>query len=396
MATNSLSFTHKRAMGVSYGAMFFEGAMNVLLVSLMPLLANRYAISPSDVSLLISAKSIGTFLMLYLSGFWSDKYGRKPVIFYGCLCMILFVLGLMLSSDFYFALVIAFLGGVGHGIMDAPSMSILFDLFPRNPAPSMSFVQVFFAGGGVFVTLLTSQILTYGEDWRLIPSLFIVVGLFLLYLIGTATYPDRPRHDSEPSRGYRNKYNKQPLFKREGVMLSACMVFFAVFQATVFTWLPTYVKAGKGLSDGISLSILSAFQIGSVMGALIFSQVLRRIHTTLLMIFNPFLALGIFTSLLMVSDVRLVFLTSFSIGIFMGIYFSLCINMGGELFVEKAGAVTGLIGTVNMLVSSITVIITGQLIKSVGIVAIYQAVPIVLIGLVVCTIIFRTMYKKLL
>lgn len=397
MATSGLSFAYKRAMGVSYGAMFFEGAMNVILISLMPLLANRYGISPSDVSLLISAKSIGTFCMLLLSGYLSDKYGRKPVIFYGCLSMILFVVGLSISSNFYLALAIAFLGGVGHGTMDAPSMSILFDLFPHNPAPSMSIVQVFFAGGGVFVTLLTSQILRFGVDWRLIPSLFLVVGFLLLYLIGTARYP--AKHEvaagGKPD-GFISKYRKKPLLKKEGAVLGLCMMFFAVFQAIVFTWMPTFAQAGKGLSEGTSLSVLSAFQIGSVTGAVVFSQVLRRVHTTLLLILNPLLTLGFFMGLLVVSDVRLLFLSSFMIGFFMGTFFSLCINMGGELFADKAGTVTGLIGTVNMLASSIAVIVSGQLIKRLDVVPVYQIVPIILAGLVVCTIVFRTMYKKLL
>lgn len=395
MANIWKKFKYKRAISVTYGAMFYEGAMNVILISLMPLLSQRYGVSAGDISLLISAKSIGTFFMLYVSGYWSDKYGRKPVIFSGAICMLLFILGLVVSNNFYLAILFAFMGGIGHGIMDAPSMSIIFDLFPSNPAPGMSLVQVFFSGGGVAVTIATAQILKYGLDWRLILYAFAFFGVALAFLISSAVFPPKHRMELDSGTTQVPKYKSEPLLKKEGAMLGICMAFFAVYQATVFTWMPTFVKAAKGLSEADSLSVLTIYQIGTVIGALLFSQVLRKIHATNVMVLNSLMTLLLFVGFFWVTTLTTIFIVSFFMGIFMGIFFSLCINMGGELFAEKAGTMTGLLGTVNMLVNSLALIVSGQLIKVVGIVSIYQFVPIFLIGLVASTLVFRTMYKKL-
>lgn len=396
MANIQKEFKYKRAISVTYGAMFYEGAMNVILISLMPLLSQRYGVSTGDMGLLISAKSIGTFFMLYVSGYWSDKYGRKPVIFSGAICMLFFILGLIVSNNFYLAIIFAFMGGIGHGIMDAPSMSIIFDLFPSNPAPGMSLVQVFFSGGGVAVTITTAQILKYGLDWRLILYAFAFIGVALAFLTYSAVFP--PKYRLEPdSSGTAQvpKYKSEPLLKKEGAMLAICMAFFAVYQAVVFTWMPTFAEAGKGLSEADSLSVLTVYQIGTVIGALVFSQVLRKIHATQVMILNSLMTLLLFVGFLWVTTLTTIFIVTFLMGIFMGIFFSLCINMGGELFSEKAGTMTGLLGTVNMLTNSISLIVSGQLIKVIGITSIYQFVPVFLIGLVGSTLVFRRMYKKL-
>lgn len=397
MASNLVKIQYKRAMSVSYGAMFFEGAMNVILISLMPLLSQMFDVSTGDISLLISAKNIGTFFMLYVSGYWSDKYGRKPVIFFGSICMLLFILGLIITNNFYIAILFSFIGGVGHGLMDAPSMSILFDLFPFNPAPSMSLVQVFFAGGGVFVTITTGQILKYGLDWRIILYAFLLFGIILAFTVRTAVYPASYQRDpgSDSTSSQVSKYKKEAELKKEGLLLCVCMMFFALCQAIVFTWMPTFANLGKGLNEVDSLSVLTAFQIGSVTGALIFSQVLRKIHATQLLVINSFMTLLLFSAFLVVSNLTYVFGVSFFMGIFMGLFFSLFINMGGELFATKAGTITGLLGTVNMLTMSITVVISGQLIEIIGIASIYQVVPIFLISLVVSTLVLRMMYKKL-
>ena len=95
------------AFVASYGAMFFEGALNVIINASLIQLAQSLDRSLGEVAQLISAKSLGTLLFLYLAGKWSDQYGRKPLVLLGSLCFLIFLLGFSWATSFTGLLLLA-------------------------------------------------------------------------------------------------------------------------------------------------------------------------------------------------------------------------------------------------------------------------------------------------
>ena len=141
---------------VTYFTMLLEGGLNNVVGALMVLLALRLAREPGDIALLASVRGIGTVITLYICGLLSDKKGRKGVIIIGGILFVVFIIGMMTTSNYFLALFYSFIGGLAFGFMDAPSINILFDVYREKSGPYVSFTQVFFGSGGMFTSFLAA------------------------------------------------------------------------------------------------------------------------------------------------------------------------------------------------------------------------------------------------
>ena len=92
--------SNKSALLVTYGSMIFEGAIMTMLVALMTPLSGRMNVSVSEISMMITAQSIGTVSVIYLAGNISDKIGRKKIILLGLISYLLFLTGMFLLLIF--------------------------------------------------------------------------------------------------------------------------------------------------------------------------------------------------------------------------------------------------------------------------------------------------------
>lgn len=387
------TFPYLGAVSVTYTAMFFEGALNVAIVAIMVLLSKHLHQDIAKISLLVSAKGIGTMLSLYASGSLSDRYGRKKIILLGALGFAVFIVGLLLSSNYTLALFFAFMAGVGHGLMDAPAMSLLFDAFPGNTGPAMSIVQIFFAGGGVLTTLFASFLIANNLPWQFLFYVYLVFLVFFMVMIMKAHFPVR-----ETSKAVKRKtivYEIKPKVIREGLMLAFSVLLFALANSVMMTWLPTYASTMKGMSDGSAVRLLTSFQIGAVLGAFVFAWILRKTHTTVLMVNNPLVAALMLLGIILVNNAWLLSVFVFIYGSMMGVYFSLSINMGGELFYEKAGTATGAVGTIMMLGTTISVALSGFILEWLGVSALFIIAAVCMFSLVVMASVFRKNYLRL-
>lgn len=334
------------AFVASYGAMFFEGALNVIINASLIQLAQSLDRSLGEVAQLISAKSLGTLLFLYLAGKWSDQYGRKPLVLLGSLCFLIFLLGFSWTTSFTGLLLLALLGGVGHGLMDAPSMSILFDLLADKAGSALILVQFFFSLGGMFVSFVVSHTVAAGLSYRWIYSLML--GFGLVYLLHVALSPLPALRRSEESTPLPQKAS-QILATPAMMTVLAGICLFAIYQYIMLTWTPHFLQQTKGYQAAAALGAVAIYQMGGALGSVAFSLVLRRIRAAQLALMNTGLTLGLSLALLFLQQALALQLCLFLMGAIMSVYFSLCISIGGELYPQATGLVSGAIASFNVV-----------------------------------------------
>lgn len=392
MISRIQDFKYKRAMALSYFAMFFEGALSVIIIGFMAVLSQKLNRSVGEIAILTSIKSFGTLFVLFFSGRISDKYGRRLPIMIGALLFMVFVIGFVMTKDYTIAMGLAFIGGLAHGFMDTPGMSLLFDALKGNTGPAMSFVQVFYSAGAVMITSVASLFIK--NNWEYSHVFLFMAGMNVL-LIMLCMLTNFPEISGKSSKKSNIVYEFAPDIQREGLLLLLCTFCSTGFTALMTTWIPTYLEHVKHFELAHSVATLSIYQIGAVSGAFIFALVLRKVHSTILMMTNPAITLLLLCTLFLVNDFFLIQIIVLILGFFMGLYFSLCINMGGELFRANAGAITGAVASSSMLGRTICVWLSGRMIADVGIGVIFLSGIALLIFLTAFAGVFRIYYKKL-
>lgn len=384
------NFEYKAALTVSYLAMFVEGATMLLLVAFMYALSTRFGRGVGEIAFLLSVKSFGTLLMLVLSGKISEKYGKKIPVLIGSFLFTVFLLAFLFVQDYRLALLFAFVGGLAHGFMDTPSMSLLFDIFPKNASPAMSLVQLFFSGGAVFMTLTTAYLFKQGIDERTVLWIVCVLNVVLFFLCLFAKFPKKKEKLAEEKLVQNKEKTTFALkFQKEGVLLLLCTLLSASFTCTMSTWLPEYLQKIKLWTPALSLSTLSLYQVGAVIGAFAFSFVLRKVHSLTLLCWDTLIGivfLGVFLYSTTPFFLRLLVLL---MGVFMGLFFSLCIGIGGDLFKDKAEVVTGLVASANMIGNILVTWLSGKWYNDIGIFWIFSQSFFALLLLWVLAFVFK-------
>lgn len=382
------------ALMVTYGSMLFEGAILTLLIALMSPLSIRYNVSTATISTLLTAQAVGNVSSVYFSGNASDKIGKKKMILFGLLFYFVFLIGMSITSNFYVALFLALLAGIGHGFMDSPSISMLIDIFGDHSGPSMSIVAVFFSGGGALSSIIVSRLLHFNLDFRII----FIIYFFLAVIVGIITY--KAKYPKRQVRKVSKKDSKQSLEHRKILLKTAAFLGLLTFligasNAIFRTWVSTYAVSVGGLTLESSLNLLTFLQIGSVIGAVFFAYILTKVHSTKIMIINGFIAI---TSLVLfltidisgISGVLLVMVA----GAVLSIGFSLSLNIVGELFIENSGQATGFVGTSHMTASIVMTFLTSRLLTKVGVsFIIWIAVGLSVVATLL-SISFRVMFVK--
>lgn len=378
------------ALMVTYGSMIFEGAIITLLIALMSPLSIRYGVSTSTISTLLTARAVGNVSSVYFSGNASDKIGKKKMILFGLIFYFVFLIGMMITSNFYVALFLSLIAGIGHGFMDSPSMSMLIDIFGDHSGPAMSVVAVFFSGGGVMSSFIVGRLLANSLDFRIIFIVYLVIASIVAIIAYSATYPKRQVREIKKTDDSSEKDKK--ILLKTAIFLALISFTFAAATAILMTWISTYTFEVQGLSIENSLAMLSFLQLGSVIGAVVFAVILTRVHSTKIIIANGFLAVISLVIFLNLSNNGVILIMI--AGAVLSIVFSLSLNVVGELFIENSGQATGFIATASMSATMIVTFITGRLLPVIGVESIMWIGVWLAVVATVFAIIFRGVFIK--
>ena len=89
----------------------------IILAQNMSSLANRLNTDSAGIAYVISGLGIGRLIVLFFMGALSDKFGRKPFVFLGCLFYIGFLLGILISPNLQVTFMFAVLGGIANSTL---------------------------------------------------------------------------------------------------------------------------------------------------------------------------------------------------------------------------------------------------------------------------------------
>lgn len=348
------------AMYINY---FIHGMGAIILAQNIDFLMEQFNTNKAGVSYVISALGLGRLIVLFVSGVLSDKYGRKPFVLLGMGTYVLFMGGILISTNVTMAFFFALLAGMANSFMDAGTYPALTECFPKASGSANVAIKAFISAGQFIlpwiISFLIANNLYYGWSFIFCIIVFVINGLFIFKL----KFPEFKPVEKAETPTEEVESNVKANFWIEGICL--ILIGFtatATFQV-IANWLPSFAREVAGVEQTVSLKLISIYSTGSIVSVFVTSILvakwIRQVRFTFV---YPLISLIMLTVLWMFPSTTTCIIAAFVIGFSAaGGVLQLALTSMSELFPSSKGKITGIVFTASSLASTIVPSITGIL-----------------------------------
>lgn len=344
---------------------FLLGMVNIILASNMSSLTIQLDTDATGVSYLIAAIGIGRLITYSIAGALSDRIGRKPLIIFSAIAMVVFLVGIPFAPNYGIAIVLALFAGISNSAMDAGTYPALTEMFPKSASSASVMIKGFVSLGATFlpyiILILSDNNLFYGISF-LIPAVIYIVNMFFLFFAIPKTQTEAARKDDHPQV---SQFLTEPKFWKEGLALIIIGFTSTALLTVSQIWLPSYGQEVAGMSASNSVELLSYYSIGSLISVLFLSVLLKKIlkPVTVILLY-PIITLIAVTVILCYHTPLVLSITCFFLGFSTAGILQLAISMMTQLFWKRKGAVTGFVSTASSIASVVLPVATGLIAKN--------------------------------
>ena len=348
------------AMYINY---FIHGMGAIILAQNIDFLMEQFNTNKAGVSYVISALGLGRLIVLFVSGVLSDKYGRKPFVLLGMGTYVLFMGGILISTNVTMAFFFALLAGMANSFMDAGTYPALTECFPNASGSANVAIKAFISAGQFIlpwiISFLIANNLYYGWSFIFCIIVFVINGLFIFKL----KFPEFKPVEKAEAATEEVESNVKANFWIEGICL--ILIGFtatATFQV-IANWLPSFAREVAGVEQTISLKLISIYSTGSIVSVFVTSILVAKwIKQVRFTFVYPLISLVMLTVLWMFPSTITCIVAAFVIGFSAaGGVLQLALTSMSELFPSSKGKITGIVFTASSLASTIVPSITGIL-----------------------------------
>ncbi|WP_038903425.1 MFS transporter [Dickeya zeae] len=296
--------------------------MGVILMSLnMHHLEQQWHTDAAGVSVVISSLGIGRLSLLMIAGTLSDRFGRKPFIYLGIACYLVFFLGILGTTNIIVAYCFGLLAGVANSFLDSGTYPSLMEAFPNSPGTANILIKAFVSGGQFLLPLVIS-VLVWANLW-FGWSFLLAAGIMMLNAVCLFRYPFPPHHPQTDKAKRADAQIKPVLAEQEhhacAMLDLASFTFYGYIAMATFylisQWLSQYGQFVAGMPYEMAIKLLSLYTIGSLSGVVIIAGLARNsTHSSLVLIGCTFLSFIALLGVCLYPSVKVVIVFAFVIG----------------------------------------------------------------------------------
>ena len=361
------------ALGL-YLSYFLLGMVNIILASNMSFLSEQLNVEKTDISLLISVVGVGHLLSINISGRFSDRYGRKPLIVAAALLYMVFLIGIPLTSHYNFAIGLAFIAGICNSLLDSGTYPALNEGFGEAAGTATVLLKAFISFGAsllpIMINFLIVKELFYGLVFFIPAILFLFNCLFLIRV----TFPKHNEDEvtAQESTSSESSSGGAKLWKEGAALILLGFSSVSLFTV-VQTWLPTYGQEVLHLDKMKSIGLLSFYSTGGLISILLLAVLLKRtIKPITAIVIQPALAFLALLFLIINKNPTWLTVIAFLLGLFMSGIFQLTVTVMIELFPHKKGVSVSYISAAASIAFIVIPFITGLFIKYLGVSSVFM------------------------
>ncbi|MDU5111189.1 MAG: MFS transporter [Clostridium sp.] len=344
---------------------FLHGMGCIILAQNIDFLIEQLNTNKAGVAYIISALGLGRLIVLFISGVLSDKYGRKPFILLGMITYVIFMGGILVSTNVTMAFFFALLAGMANSFMDSGTYPALTECFPNAPGSANVAIKAFISAGQFLlpwiISFLISNNLYYGWSFILCIIIFVINGLFILKLPFPSFKTNEDKKENLSEEKIENKVKAN--FWIEGI----CLILIGFTATATFqiiaNWLPSFAREVAGVEQTISLKLISIYSTGSIVSVFVTSILVAKwIKQVRFTFVYPLISLIMLIILWIFPSTLTCIVAAFVIGFSAaGGVLQLALTSMSELFPTSKGKITGIVFTASSISSTVVPSITGIL-----------------------------------
>ena len=381
IANGLSSFKNKytlTALGL-YINYFIHGMGVIILSQNMTFLMEQLNTDKAGVAYVISALGIGRFIVLYISGTLSDKFGRKPFVLGGIVTYIAFFAGILISPNVQIAFIFGVLAGMANSFLDSGTIPALLEAFPDAGSSANVFNKAFISAGQFLLPMIIGFIvandLWYGYSFIFCIVILVLNGIFLFTRPFPAINADK-KENSEVEVVSEETGSAKPKFWIEGLALIIIGYTSTATFSIINTWIPSYGREVAGMAEASSLKLVSYYSVGSIVAVIVTSILVKSLVKPVRIVFvYPLISVIMLTILLINPTPIVCIISAFVIGFAAaGGVLQLALTAMSDIFPASKGKITGMVYSASSIAGFTVPALTGAISSNVSNVILFNIV----------------------
>ncbi|QEH67966.1 MFS transporter [Cellulosilyticum sp. ST5] len=347
-----------------YLVYFVHGMGGIILAQNKTALMAQWATDAAGIGMVISALGLGRFIVLFISGKLSDKYGRKPFILIGIVTYITFFVGILFSKNVTVAFIFGLLAGMANSFLDAGTYPALMECFEEAQGSASVMIKAFISGGSsllpIIISFLIANNMYYGYSFFFCIAVLVLCGLVLLKV-------PFPAFKAVEAEGAKEVVEIKDVPK-SNMWIEGIALIVIGFTATstfqiIASWLPTYAQGAAGMQEASANMLISLYSTGSLLSVFVTSALVAKWIKQVRFVFvYPLISLIMLVILWMFPSVLVCKIAAVVIGFTAaGGVLQLALTSMAELFPVNKGTITGLVYSASSISSFIIPAVCGKL-----------------------------------
>lgn len=384
----------KGSLGM-YFNFFILGMVNIIFTLNMDSLTEKFNTNAGGISLLLSGFGIGKLLTYALTGYLSDRFGRKFIVATGSILMAVFLFAFPFAPNYQFGFALSILMGIANSALDSGTYPALTESHPKAASLANVTAKMFNSVGAMLLPILITFLVTNNLGYQLsfyIPGIGAILALILII---TSRFPDHKANTQEESADVESIFNSKPIFWLEGVALIVIGFTSLALIMVAPVWLPTLAQNVINMTSTQAVTMLTAYNAGAFASIILLIVVLKKISSLNILIVYPVLTIAGYLLLLSTQSTVIAFVGAFIVGLSISGVLQLAITTITQFFPENKGTMTGIISTSGSIAAITMPALSGFMFESIGIQSvIWLQIAVAAIG-ILAAIIVKYRYNML-